>query len=357
MKKLKDYTDKIEWLKKLKKYSHYFKNEKFLKNLNIVKEYIDTFTKAPNSKQYRYLELLCDICSLYDENILDKINEYKNEPKTTNKLKIRYGEGRLEEYIEVLKNKPKGIPNSWTMASYWIKKGYTKEEAEKMRKHKMSIAIKNANNTRRKNNYNYKEKSPLSLDYWTTKGYSLSEAEGMRMPYLNKCKNTLPRYIEDHGEELGTILFNTASNSRKEKLRSRYGTLVVGTHISKESLKVLVKLYRKIRKSGVEKSDIVWGISNNKEFALTDFENKKSFFYDFVVKSKKIIIEYNNSFWHPRKDKEWRGFLDYEETLEKDKAKKELAISRGYTVHYIWDDDNIEEKINEMYLEIMNDRI
>lgn len=105
----------------------------------------------------------------------------------------------------------------------------------------------------------------------------------------------------------------------------------------------------------ITKNDIVWGISNNKEFILTDFEKNKSYFYDFVVKSKKIIIEYNNSFWHPRVGKEWKGILNYDELLKRDKDKEELAINRGYRVYYIWNDDDIEAKINELTLEILND--
>lgn len=354
MKKIKDYKNKIEWLKKLKKYSSYFQNEKFIKNISIIEEYVNTFIKAPNSKQYRYLELLCDICSLYDDGILQKVEEYKNETKTSNKLKIRYGDEKQKEYIEVLKNKPKGTPNSWTMISYWLNKGYTEEEAKKMIKNKRNIASRNGVNTRRKNN-NYKNESPLSLIYWCSRGHSLDEAELLRRPYLNKCKNTLPRYIETHGKELGIKLFNTASKSRKEKLISKYGSLVVGSYVSKESLKILIKLYKKIRKGGIGRNDVVWGISNNKEFVLTDFENDKSYFYDFVVKSKKVIVEYNNSFWHPREDKEWRSFLNYDETLKRDNLKKELAIKRGYKIYYIWEDDNLEEKIDELSLEILND--
>jgi very-short-patch-repair endonuclease len=186
-------------------------------------------------------------------------------------------------------------------------------------------------------------------------GYTSSEAELLRQPFLYKCKNTLSRYIETHGESLGTKIFNDAKQSRKEKIISKYGSLVTTSHTSKESLKVLVKFYKKIRKNGILKSDIVWGISKNKEFVLTDFETNKSYFYDFVIKSKKIIIEYNNSFWHPREDREWKGILDYDELLQKDKIKKELAFQRGYKVYYIWEDDNIEDKINELFLEILND--
>jgi len=77
-----------------------------------------------------------------------------------------------------------------------------------------------------------------------------------------------------------------------------------------------------------------------------------SYFYDFVVKSKKIIVEYNNTFWHPREDLEWKGITSYEESLNRDIQKNNLAISRGYKVFYIWNDDNIENKIESIFEEI-----
>jgi very-short-patch-repair endonuclease len=354
MKKLKEYNDKIEWLKTLKTYDSYFQNEKFLKNINIVREYVNTFEKFPNMAQKRYLELLCDICSLYEEGIQEKITQYKNETKTKIKVKIRYGDEGLQKFMTKLKNKPKGEPDSWTMISYWTKRGYSEEDAIIMRNNKRKIASKNGVKTRRQNN-NYKGESRLSIEYWTIRGYSLEDAEKMRAPYLYKIKNTPSRYIETHGEELGMKIYNDAIQRRKNKIIAKYGSLVVTGYTSTESLKVLVKLYKSIRKRGISKNDIVWGISNNKEFILTDFEKNKSYFYDFVVKSKKIIIEYNNSFWHPRVGKEWKGILNYDELLKRDKDKEELAIIRGYRVHYIWDDDDIEAKINELTLEILND--
>ena len=114
-------------------------------------------------------------------------------------------------------------------------------------------------------------------------------------------------------------------------------------------------LYKKIRKNGVQKTDIVWGISGSKEFVLTDFDNDRSYFYNFVIKSKKIIVEYNNLFWHPRKREEWRGIGDYDKILQYQEIKEKLAISRGYVVYYVWNDDNLIEKINYLKGLILNE--
>jgi len=106
---------------------------------------------------------------------------------------------------------------------------------------------------------------------------------------------------------------------------------------------------------GVQKTDIVWGISGNKEFVLTDFDNDRSYFYDFVIKSRKIIVEYNNLFWHPRKREEWKGMGDYDDILQYQELKEKLAISRGYAVYYVWNDDNLIEKINYLKGLILNE--
>ena len=99
------------------------------------------------------------------------------------------------------------------------------------------------------------------------------EIEKLRKPYLDKCSNTLSRYINKYGEEEGKKIFHNGVNKRIETLLERYGTKTITTYVSKESLRFLIKLYKKIRKSGVQKTDIVWGISGNKEFVLTVKKN------------------------------------------------------------------------------------
>lgn len=177
----------------------------------------------------------------------------------------------------------------------------------------------------------------------------------MRKPYLDKCSNTLSRYELKYGKKLGKIKYTTGINKRSNTMINKYGTKVISCCVSKESLKFFIKLYKKIRKFGVLKNDVVWGIAGNKEFILNNHIKNKIYFYDFVIKSKKIIIEYNNTFWHPREKSEWRGFINYEKKYKHEIDKKKYAISSGYSIYYVWNDDNLIEKINYLTGIIIND--
>lgn len=352
MKKYNDYEDKLNWLKRNKKFSHYFNSDFFIKNIKFVKNYLETLQDYPNSSQLRKIILLCDLSLIYVDEIQEKYEEYKKEKSTKAKILIRYGLKYLIEYENKLKNRPKPIVKSFLTIGYWVDKGFSELEA----KEKISKIQSYNSKKRHEKTNNYKEQNPISINYWKKLGFDDSEIETLRKPYLEKCINTLSRYIDKYGEKNGEIKFNQGVNKRLNTLVKRYGTKTITSYVSKESLRFLIKLYKNIRKNGIEKTDIVWGISGNKEFVLTDSNYDRSYFYDFVIKSKKIVIEYNNLFWHPRKEDEWRGFGNYQDVLDYQESKKSLAISRGYDVYYVWNDDNQTEKINYLSGMILNDK-
>ena len=353
MKKYSAYKNKLDWLKRNKKYSFYFNYESFNKNLECIEEYLNSISEMPNSSQLRTISLLCDLSLLYSSNIWEKYEEYKNEKSTKKKIELRYGRKELETYENKLKNRPKPIINSILNVQYWINKGFSETDAIK---EISKIQSKNSK-LRHKKTFNYKIQNPICKEYWKNLGFVDDDLiEKMRKPYLEKCSNTLSRYIKKYGKENGEKIFYSGVNKRLKTMIERYGTRTITSYVSKESLKFLVKLYKNIRKNGISKENIVWGISGKKEFILTDWEKNRSYFYDFVIKNKKIIIEYNNVFWHPRKREEWRGLGDYDKIMKYQEEKKELAISRGYDVYYVWNDDDLTEKVNYLSGVIFNDR-
>lgn len=343
MKKYNSYDNKLDWLKQNKKFSHYFNYDFFNKNTGYIKEYLDSIDKLPNSSQLRTIGLLCDLSLLYKNDIEQKYNEYKSEKSVKKKIEIRYGNDQLNLYENKLKNRSKPVVKSNLTVKYWLDRGYTEIQA----KEKISKIQSNNSKKRHKKTFNYKIQNPICVEYWKNLGFDdMVEIENLRKPYLDKCSNTLSRYIEKYGEKDGKKIFYDGVNKRIKTMIERYGTKTVTTYVSKESLKFLIKIYKVMRKNGIKKNDIVWGISGNKEFVLTDTKLGQSYFYDFVIKSKKIIIEYNNLFWHPRNKEEWRGIGDYNKVLEYQKSKENLAISRGYVVYYVWNDDDFQEKVN-----------
>jgi very-short-patch-repair endonuclease len=66
----------------------------------------------------------------------------------------------------------------------------------------------------------------------------------------------------------------------------------------------------------------------------------KNYAFDFVIKSKKIIIEYNDLFWHARHKDEWKNpMVTYEESHERDANKKDIASKLGFDIIYVWSDN------------------
>jgi hypothetical protein len=352
MKNYSSYENKLDWLKRNKKFSHYFNDDFFKQNTNYVENYLNTINQTPNSSQLRTIALLCDLSLLYTDEIEKRYIEYKKETSAKKKVEIRYGKNKVIVYENKLKNRPKPIVKSNLTIEYWLSKGLTKTQA----KEKISKIQSNNSKKRHEKTLNYKIQNPICVEYWQNLGFTDNdEIQKLRKPYLDKCSNTLSRYIEKYGEEEGKEIFYSGIDKRIKTMIERYGTKTITAYVSKESLKVLIKLYKIIRKNGVLKSDIVWGISGNKEFVMSDSNTQQSYFYDFVIKSKKIIIEYNNLFWHPRRRDEWRGIGDYDKILKYQQAKEKLAISRGYSVYYVWNDDDLIEKIDYLSGVILNE--
>ena len=127
------------------------------------------------------------------------------------------------------------------------------------------------------------------------------------------------------------------------------GVFGFSTQSSKGGREMCLKLYRRFRKMGFVKADMNCQLGDLREFARTDFEFNKSYFYDFCLKPLKIIVEYNGIYFHPRNREDWRRKdLTFDEALAKDLRKISFIEDLGYKVFVIWEDDDIETKINEV---------
>lgn len=73
------------------------------------------------------------------------------------------------------------------------------------------------------------------------------------------------------------------------------------------------------------------------ELMLKDTDSNKVYYYDFLIKEKNIIVEYQGQLYHPQiKDSK---FITVEEAARKDKIKKDLAIKNGYKIYYHYEMD------------------
>jgi hypothetical protein len=112
---------------------------------------------------------------------------------------------------------------------------------------------------------------------------------------------------------------------------------------SKESLKVFNPIIETITNEyDIKYDDIFVGSGERSEYFLRN--GNDIYFYDFTIKSKKIIIEYNGIIFHPKNEKsDWvnpcnRG-LSSEDAYNKQKIKIQTAVDKGFSVFEIWSDD------------------
>lgn len=306
---------------------------------------------------------------------------YDSKSKKFNILKYGYKIGN-EKYINSMENLQEYSPYK---PKYWMLKGFTKKESlEQIEK--------------------YKKNKTTNLEGFIKRH---GKEKGLKLfcDFQHSSKHTKEKYILKYGNERGLkkwetylkskdsmsldwalkkakgnpILAKKIYNKRKEsiktnmdKLIEKYGSeelayeeyikivksrTVKFNKASKESLVILLPFYKKLLKK-YNKEDIKLGVDENHELHLYDRDNKKSYFYDFAIKSKKIIIEYNGEKWHPNYEKysveylleNWNHIRSEKNAtfyIEKEKSKLNFAISKGYEVLVLWSSDSVEENIKK----------
>lgn len=122
---------------------------------------------------------------------------------------------------------------------------------------------------------------------------------------------------------------------------------------SLESLRVFEPLIQFCKDQNILNSDIYVGIDGISEFFINS--GKKIYFYDFCIRSKKIIIEFHgigfhaNPTWDVDKLNEWRSSFTGEtskENIRKTVIKNDAALRKGFKILEIWSDLSPEENIN-----------
>lgn len=110
---------------------------------------------------------------------------------------------------------------------------------------------------------------------------------------------------------------------------------------SKESLLVFNPLIEWCISNGINYDDIYIGIDDKQEYFIQT--GNKIYFYDFCIRSKKIIIEFHGTAFHanPNDEKvnEWRHPFTGETArtnLHNTNIKNKKAVRRGFTLLEIW---------------------
>jgi hypothetical protein len=329
-----------------------------------------------------------------------KIEEYKNKKSTTidNFIK-KYGEikgvEKYNEYVEKSKNTisnfKKRYGEQWE--EKWIK--YTSKDssskswalkksngditlAEKIFKERIEKTTVNLDFLIKKHgeiqgniiwNEIKKQKDGSSLNYYLSKYNDLEIAtEEYKKNNKRKDSSSLEFFIKKYGDK-GLIKYKekckTSDNKSLNFFLTKYNNFdealfnyietqknlkVKFLKASKASLKILQPLYTFLIDNNIfDKDDIFLGIEGVKEFFIKTVNN--IYFYDFTIKSKKIIVEYNGKAWHPNWEKYSiedciKNFsnkkIDAKKAIEKDKNKINTAKENGFNVLILWEEDGYD---------------
>jgi hypothetical protein len=340
MKKIDDLLD----ITLCKNFINNFPSKKII-FCDIVKNFPSSWTR---SKSIGRIKVIVDILTNNEvDDYPSLIDEYNNSTSIVHKLDIRYGKGAGDEYVGKLKTRPKPKVFSILTTQYWISKGFSLEEASSIISEKQrENALKRSSSTYR----GHKKKIKHSLEYWTSRGYSNDEAKILREPYLDACKNDLDHLVSRYGEELGVKKYFSRVQKYKSSMIENFHTKRTGGYVSKESIKFFVPLYKYCRKLGIDREDIFWGINGSREFFIKDCtkDYNTGKFYDFTIKSLKIIIEYHGTYWHPRDRQDWKNPTDYETAVSADLYKNNLAETFGMEYNIVWSSDDLQAQLEKL---------
>lgn len=192
-----------------------------------------------------------------------------------------------------------------------------------------------------------KQKDSSSLQFFINK-----YGDNGYVKYLEKCKNSDSNsfnfYLKKYGEHrIANEKYIEGQIKRKVKI----------LRASRSSLFYFQPLYDFLINNGLfNKNEIYLGIDGSNEYFLKNSD--VLFFYDFTIPSKKIIIEFNGSAWHPNWEK--YGLIECEKhfknknidvslAVKKDITKLNIAKENGYDVLILWEDDGVVKNKEKLY--------
>jgi hypothetical protein len=182
-----------------------------------------------------------------------------------------------------------------------------------------------------------------TLEYWIKQGFTLEEAKEK----LAERQSTfsLEKCIEKHGEEKGKEIWanrqqkwqKTLNDKSPEEIeRINRAKMLNGLGYSKISQEIFWKIYEKISSHfddvyfatlGKNNEKLEYGVASKEYFYISKAGPK--FFFDFFIKSKNLIIEFDGDYWHG----EARG------NQERDKNRDEILKQEGFIVLHISERD------------------
>jgi G:T-mismatch repair DNA endonuclease (very short patch repair protein) len=233
---------------------------------------------------------------------------------------------------------------------YWLKKGFS----ELIAKEKVFL-YQQKNGKQNEIKYSKEERakrSPFCVEYWLEKGFSLTESK--KIIKQNSSTISLPTLIKKYGEKLGTEKYNQICAHRKNFYTfngyiQKYG-IEEGSRIwqqkfkNRPNSKKANNFFKQLIEVVPKEYKIYAATSELGEYGINS--NGIYYFYDFVIPSLKICVEFNGDYWHCNPSKYLPEFvhkqsrLTAKEIQQKDNIKHEaIKKLRGFDVYVVWESE------------------
>jgi G:T-mismatch repair DNA endonuclease (very short patch repair protein) len=250
---------------------------------------------------------------------------------------------------------------------YWINHGFSHEEARiQVKEHQSKIGKKNLE---KYNHYERQQRTPFSVEYWINKGFSRTESE--KIIKENSDCTSLNYHISKYGKDEGTHLYKLLCETRKREytlsgFKKKYGDIegqklwskkYKNRHNSKKACMFFEKLISIIG----EEYKIYSALTSQGEYGILDKENNMYYFYDFVVPSLNLCVEFHGDYWHCNPTRYSDSYVVKQtgllasEIWDRDRKKQNcLKTERNINTIVVWESDDKEhaltyimEKVNE----------
>lgn len=284
----------------------------------------------------------------YAKEVTDKLKKTlgQNAAKTKklNPEKYDYTGGPISKKYWIKKGfteeeaKIKQKENSPNSKYFYIKQGYSEEESIKLVAIHQSKQSLKAIKKRKENPQKYMNYNANQLLYWIDKGFS--EEQAKQKLKERQSTFTLEKCISKYGKEEGFKIFQERQIKWKEKINKSFEENGDGRSPQSKFAKDIIQTI--CNELGIE-------VPKKEKWMSSKSLNLKCS-YDFTYNNK--IIEFNGDYWHanPKYNKPndiIRGLnITAQDKWNHDKQKIELANKRGYEVLVIWESDYNENKEN-----------
>ena len=246
--------------------------------------------------------------------------------------------------------------------SFWIFRGWDEDTAKEKVKEYQRENSKKMNKKYKDNPEKYLGCYNTQLEYYTKRGYSLEDAIKLRK---ERCTTfSKKKCIEKYGEELGLKKFNERQEKWQNTLKNKdnYIEILISRQNYKGFSGISQELFKEIDENISSLNVKTYFASKNHEYGI-GIKNYGGVLYDFVIPELKYAVEFNGERFHPRKDKmddfEWKNWYNpfnkdsADVAFEKDNKKINALIEKGFIVDIIWDSDYLNDK-NEIINNITN---